>query len=282
MHDSGDIDFKALEALVEWHVTAGTDAIVAMGTTGESATLDPTEHLEVVRRIIAAARGRVPVIAGTGANSTREAIDLTAEAQRLGADAGLSVTPYYNRPPQEGLYQHFKAIAEAVDLPMVLYNVPSRTGCDMLPETVARLAQVPGIVGVKEASGRIPRIQALLDLRLKGFSVYSGDDSTACESMLLGGSGNISVVANVAPRLMHAMCTAALGGDRNRALELNERLKGLHKALFLQSNPIPVKWALDSLGRISAGIRLPLVPLDAAYHDSVRAALEQAGAEVPA
>lgn len=279
MHADGGIDYAALEALVEWHIACGTDAIVAMGTTGESATLDPVEHLEVIRRIIVAVRGRIPVIAGTGANSTREAIDLTTEAKQVGADACLSVTPYYNRPPQEGLYRHFKAIAEAVDLPVILYNVPGRTGCDMLPETVARLARVPNIVGVKEASGKIPRIQELLDLHMPDFAVYSGDDATACESMLMGGSGNVSVVANVVPQLMHAMCAAALSGNRATALQLNAQLQGLHKALFLQPNPIPVKWALHAMGRISEGIRLPLVPLDAAFHAEVRAALHQAEVE---
>ncbi|TAM08970.1 MAG: 4-hydroxy-tetrahydrodipicolinate synthase [Nevskiaceae bacterium] len=280
MRPAGDIDYKALDALVEWHIAQGTDGIVAMGTTGESATLDPAEHLEVIRRIIAAARGRVPIIAGTGANSTREAIDLTVEAKRAGADAGLSVTPYYNRPPQEGLYQHFKAIAEAVDLPVILYNVPSRTGCDLLPETVARLAQVPNIVGVKEASGKIPRIQELLDLHLQNFAVYSGDDATACESILMGGWGDVSVVANAAPRLVHEMCAAALAGDRATALRLDAKLQGLHKALFLQSNPIPVKWALHTMGHIAEGIRLPLVPLDAAYQAGVRTALRQAEVEI--
>lgn len=276
MREDGAIDFKALDALVEWHIREGTDAIVAMGTTGESATLDREEHLEVIRRIIGTVAHRVPVIAGTGANSTREAIDLTAEAKRAGADASLSVTPYYNRPPQEGLFRHFKAIAEAVDLPMILYNVPSRTGCDMLPETVARLAQVPNIVGVKEASGKLVRIQALLDLHLRDFAVYSGDDSTACESTLMGGSGDVSVVANVAPRLVHEMCTAALKGDRAGALALDAKLRGLHKNLFLQANPIPVKWALAELGRMPRGIRLPLVPLDRSYHQDVRDALAQA------
>lgn len=280
MAADGRIDFKALDALVDWHVVEGTDAIVAVGTTGESATLDADEHLDVIRRIIGVVHGRVPVIAGTGANSTREAIDLTAEAQHAGADFCLLVTPYYNRPPQEGLYRHFKAVAENVDVPLILYNVPSRTGCDMLPATVARLAHIPNIVGIKEAKGEVSRIQALMDLKLADFAVYTGDDSTACESMLVGASGNVSVVANVVPRMMHDMCVAAVDGDADKARALDERLSGLHKNLFLQPNPIPVKWALEQLGRIPSGIRLPLVELDEAFHNEVRTALAQAGESV--
>lgn len=280
MGAEGRVDFKSLEALVDWHITEGTDAIVAVGTTGESATLDADEHLEVIRRIIGAVDGRVPVIAGTGANSTREAIDLTSEARDAGADACLLVTPYYNRPPQEGLYRHFKAVAESVDIPLILYNVPSRTGCDMLPETVARLAEIPNIVGLKEAKGEVSRIQALVDLQLENFAIYTGDDSTACESMLVGASGDVSVVANVAPRLMHEMCAAAVAGDADKARALNKQLAGLHRDLFLQPNPIPVKWALNRMGRIPAGIRLPLIELDASFHDQVRGALAAAGEKV--
>lgn len=277
MQADGAVDYASLGALVDWHINEGTDAIVAVGTTGESATLDADEHIRVIRHIVEAARGRVPVIAGTGANSTREAIELTEAGHAAGADACLLVTPYYNKPPQEGLYQHYRAVAESVDVPIILYNVPGRTGCDMLPATVARLAAIPNIIGVKEAKGELSRIGELLALKLAGFAVYSGDDSTACESMLMGGDGDISVTANVAPKLMHQMCTAALAGDRARAIELDTQLAGLHKHLFVQPNPIPVKWALQAMNRIPAGIRLPLVPLDPSCHDTVRGALRAAG-----
>lgn len=277
MHADGAVDYPALDALVEWHIAEGTNAIVAVGTTGESATLDMDEHLGVIRRVIEASRGRVPVIAGTGANSTSEAIELTVAAHQAGADAALLVTPYYNKPPQEGLYRHYRAVAEAVDLPILLYNVPGRTGCDLLPKTVVRLAEIPNIVGLKEARGDLQRIRELLALRPEGFALYSGDDATACESMLMGCDGDISVTANVAPGVMQAMCRAALAGDRGRATELDARLAGLHKQLFIEPNPIPVKWALHAMGRMAEGIRLPLVPLDATCHDPVREALRSAG-----
>jgi len=280
MQVDGSIDYPSLEALVDWHIAEGTGAIVAVGTTGESATLDMDEHTAVIRRVIETARGRVPVIAGTGANSTREAIELTAASRAAGADACLLVTPYYNKPPQEGLYRHYRAVAEAVDVPIILYNVPGRTGCDMLPQTVARLASIPNIIGIKEAKGDLDRIGEHLALRPEGFTVYSGDDGTACESMLMGGDGDVSVTANVAPKLMHQMCAAALAGDRARAIELDTLLVGLHKNLFVQPNPIPVKWALQAMNRIPEGIRLPLVPLDPNYYGAVREALHAAGVAV--
>jgi 4-hydroxy-tetrahydrodipicolinate synthase len=277
MQPDGAVDYGSLHALVDWHVREGTDAIVAVGTTGESATLTVDEHFEVVRSVVKAAAGRVPVIAGTGANSTAEAIEWTREGKNSGAQSCLMVTPYYNKPPQEGLYQHFKKVAESVDIPIILYNVPGRTGCDMLPATVRRLAQVPGIAGLKEAKGEIPRIRELLDFKLPNFALYSGDDATACESILLGCHGDISVTANVAPRLMHQMCEAARKNDRQRALELDKKLQPLHTHLFVEPNPIPVKWALQQMKHIPAGIRLPLVPLDTAHHSTVREALRTAG-----
>lgn len=278
MTADGAVDFAALERLVEWHIAEGTDGIVAVGTTGESATLDVAEHVEVIRRTVKAARGRIPVIAGTGANATREAIELTAAGKDAGAVACLLVTPYYNKPPQEGLYRHYKAVAEAVDVPILLYNVPGRTGCDLQPATVARLAQIPNIVGLKEAKGELGRTRELLALKLPPrFTLLSGDDATACESILLGFRGDISVTANVAPRLMHEMCAAAASGDGPRARELDRRLQPLHKNLFLDPNPIPVKWALHQMGRIGPGIRLPLVPLDPSHHAAVREALGAAG-----
>jgi 4-hydroxy-tetrahydrodipicolinate synthase len=272
------VDFQALDALVDWHIAEGTDAIVAVGTTGESATLDVEEHIGVVQRVVKHVRGRIPVIAGTGANSTREAIELTQAAKSVDADACLLVTPYYNKPPQEGLYRHFRALAEAVDIPQILYNVPGRTGCDMLPATVARLAQIPNVVGIKEAKGDLQRIRELLEVCPRQFAVYSGDDATARESILLGGQGDISVTANVAPRLMHEMCAAALAGDRARAEAIDARLAKLHRDLFVEPNPIPVKWALHAMQRIGAGIRLPLVPLAKQYEPVVREALKAAGA----
>lgn len=271
------VDFDRLAKLVEWHIAEGTDAIVAVGTTGESATLDFDEHIAVIRGVVEAARGRVPVIAGTGANSTREAIELTAAAQRAGSNACLLVTPYYNKPPQEGLYRHFRAVAEAVNTPIILYNVPGRTACDLLPATVARLAQVPNIVGLKEAKGELDRIRELLALGLEDFAVYSGDDATACESILLGCQGDISVTANVAPRLMHEMCAAALVGDQDRARALDARLSPLHRQLFVEPNPIPAKWALAEMGLIPPGIRLPLVPLHPDHHQTVREAMRAVG-----
>lgn len=278
MHADGRVDFDALDRLVDWHIAEGTDAIVAVGTTGESATLDIDEHLGVIARVIQRAARRVPIIAGTGANSTAEAIELTRAAAEVGADAALLVTPYYNKPPQEGLYRHFKAIAEAVKIPQILYNVPGRTGVDMLPATVARLAQVPGIAGIKEAKGDMVRVRELLALGLpQSFALYSGDDATARESILLGFHGNISVTANVAPRAMHQMCKAAQAGQADVAASIDEKLASLHRDLFCEPNPIPVKWALEHMQRIGAGIRLPLVPLDPKFHDTVRSALRTAG-----
>lgn len=279
MFPDGAVDWDSLSALVEWHISQGTDGIVAVGTTGESATLDVEEHIEVIRRSVKLAKGRIPIIAGTGANSTSEAIELTRAAKEAGADAALLVTPYYNKPPQEGLFRHYKAIAEAVDLPIILYNVPGRTGCDMLPATVARLAQIKNIVGLKEAKGDMDRVKELLALGLpRDFALYSGDDATARESILLGFHGDISVTANVAPRLMHEVCMAALKGDAAKAERIDAQLAPLHKTLFVEPNPIPVKWALNQMGKIPAGLRLPLVPLDAQHYNTVREALRTSGA----
>jgi 4-hydroxy-tetrahydrodipicolinate synthase len=278
MAEDGSVDFPALQRLVEWHIAEGTDGIVAVGTTGESATLDVEEHIAVIKSVVEVSAGRVPVIAGTGANSTAEAIELTAEGKNAGADACLLVTPYYNKPPQEGLYRHYKAIAEAVDVPIILYNVPGRTGCDMLPATVGRLAAIGNIVGVKEAKGELSRVRELLDLKLGDrFALLSGDDATACESILMGFHGDISVTANVAPRLMHQMCAAALAGDRVAAEGYDAKLRPLHKNLFVEPNPIPAKWALQAMERIGGGIRLPLVPLDSSHQATVREALQAAG-----
>lgn len=278
MQADGAVDYKCLEALVEWHIIEGTDGIVAVGTTGESATLDVDEHLEVIRRVIATAKGRVPVIAGTGANSTREAIELTRAAASAGADACLVVTPYYNKPPQEGLFQHYKAIAEAVAVPIILYNVPGRTGCDMQPITVMRLARLPNIVGLKEAVGTAERRAALLALPLpQDFVLLSGDDETAREAILAGFKGDISVTANIAPRLMHELCVAARAGEADKAAAIDQQLLPLHQNLFVEPNPIPVKWALHSMGRIPNGLRLPLVPLSTTAEPTVRAALKAAG-----
>jgi 4-hydroxy-tetrahydrodipicolinate synthase len=278
MYPDGAVDWDSLDALVEWHIAEGTDGIVAVGTTGESATLDLTEHIDVIRRVVKVANGRIPVIAGTGANSTAEAIELTTLGKGTGASAALIVTPYYNKPPQEGLYRHYKAIAEAVDLPIILYNVPGRTGCDLLPATVARLAPIPNIVGLKEAKGDLARIRELLALGLpRSFALYSGDDATARESILLGCHGDISVTANVAPRLMHQMCKAALAGDAKTAAQLDARLAPLHQHLFVEPNPIPAKWALNQMGKIPAGLRLPLVAMNPQYQETVREALRTAG-----
>lgn len=261
MHADGRLDEASLRALVEFHIEEGTDAIVAVGTTGESATLDEHEHCAVIRQVVEQVRGRVPVIAGTGANSTSEAIILTRCAMQAGADACLLVTPYYNKPTQEGLYLHHKAVAEAVAIPQILYNVPARTACDLLPETVQRLASVPNIIGIKEATGKLERVREILERCGGIMDVYAGDDATALETILLGGKGVISVTANVAPRLMHDMCVAALSGDRDGAQAINNRLLALHRDLFIESNPIPVKWALYQMGLIPSGIRLPLTPL---------------------
>ncbi len=277
MREDGTVDHEALAKAVDRTIEAGTAAIVSVGTTGESATLSVAEHTEVIRRTIDVAAGRVPVIAGTGANSTSEAIHLTAAAKAAGADAALLVTPYYNKPPQEGLYRHFTAVAEAVDIPQILYNVPGRTACDMLPSTVARLAAVPNIVGLKEALGDLDRVRDLVALELPDFALYSGDDGTARASILAGFHGDISVTANVAPQAMARMCAAALAGDAELAAEIDADLAGLHRALFAEPNPIPVKWALAEMGLMPPGIRLPLVPLDGMHHEDVRAALRSAG-----
>lgn len=277
MHEDGGIDEDSLRRLVDFHVDDGTSAIVAVGTTGESATLDEDEHCAVIRRVVELAAGRIPVIAGTGANSTSEAIALTRCAVEAGADAALLVTPYYNKPTQDGLYLHYKAVAEAVDIPQILYNVPGRTACDMLPETVARLSSIPNVVGVKEATGDLERLARLQSLCPDDFDLFSGDDASACEFMLRGGHGDISVTANVAPRLMAQMCTAALSGRRDEAFAINERLDPLHRELFVQSNPIPVKWAVTEMGLSPRGIRLPLTWLTEEAQPGVRAAMQQAG-----
>jgi 4-hydroxy-tetrahydrodipicolinate synthase len=277
MGEDASVDEASLQRLVDFHIEQGTDAIVSVGTTGESATLDEDEHCHVIRRTVEMVAGRVPVIAGTGANATTEAIRLTRCAELAGADACLLVTPYYNKPTQEGLYLHFRAVAEAVPIPQILYNVPGRTACDMLPETVQRCAQIDNIIGIKEATGDLKRVARLRELCREGFELYSGDDATAREFMLLGGQGVISVTANVAPRLMHEMCEAALRGDRAQAEALDARLVGLHQALFVESNPIPVKWAVAELGLAPRGIRLPLTWLSEGARPRVRAAMEQAG-----
>ena len=277
MRGDGRVDDAALAALIEWHIESGTDAIVAVGTTGESATLTVPEHARVIERVVSLVRGRIPVIAGTGANATAEAIELTRHAAGAGADACLLVTPYYNKPTQEGLYRHFEAIARAVDIPQILYNVPGRTALDMAPETTARLSRLPGIVGVKEAFGTVERIRDLVERCEDGFSIITGDDATAMESLLAGGHGDISVVANVVPREMHELCAAAMAGDRSRAEAIEARIGDLHQALFAESNPIPVKWALAEMGRIGPGIRLPLTPLAEEHHERVRSALAKAG-----
>ncbi|WP_443690963.1 4-hydroxy-tetrahydrodipicolinate synthase, partial [Pseudomonas sp.] len=262
---------------VDFHLQEGTNAIVAVGTTGESATLDVSEHIEVIRRVVAQVAGRIPVIAGTGANSTREAVELTNNAKNAGADACLLVTPYYNKPTQEGLYQHFKFIAEAVDIPQILYNVPGRTACDMLADTAVRLSTVPNIIGIKEATGDLQRAKDILARVSSDFLVYSGDDATAVELMLLGGKGNISVTANVAPRAMSDLCAAAMRGDAVTARAIHEKLMPLNKTLFIESNPIPVKWALHEMGLIPDGIRLPLTWLSEPCHEPLRQALRQSG-----
>ncbi|WP_444932257.1 4-hydroxy-tetrahydrodipicolinate synthase [Microbulbifer sp. SSSA002] len=277
MYADGSPDWDSLHNLVEWHIEQGTRALVAVGTTGESATLDFNEHIEVIRRVVDQVAGRVPVIAGTGANSTTEAIELTENAARCGADACLLVTPYYNKPTQEGLYQHYRAIAKSVSIPQILYNVPGRTAVDMLPETVQRLASVGNIVGIKEATGDLERAKVLIDTLPEGFAVYSGDDSTAVELILLGGHGNISVTANVAPAAVAQMCEAALVGDAVTARAIDQRIQILHEVLFLESNPIPVKWALREMGRVDGGIRLPLTSLAPEHHGTVREALRSAG-----
>jgi len=276
MLENGDVDKESLRNLVNYHIEHGTDALVAVGTTGESATLDENEHCDVISYIVEVTHRRIPVIAGTGANSTKEAITLTQKAKDLGVDACLIVTPYYNKPTQEGLYLHHKAIAEAVDIPQILYNVPGRTACDMLPETIGRLSQVTNIVGVKEATGELSRFKEIRDLVGADFAIYTGDDASSREFSLLGGNGTITVTGNVAPRLVHDMIWAAMAGNKETALELDKKLAALHSSLFIQSNPIPVKWAVAEMGLIGKGIRLPLTWLTADCFDLVRDALHQA------
>ncbi len=277
MRVDGSIDHDALRALIDWHIAEGTDCIGVVGTTGESPTVNVEEHWEVIRVAVEHAHGRVPIMAGTGANSTAEAIEHSRYAAKVGADCTLSVVPYYNKPSQEGIYQHFKAIAEACDLPMVLYNVPGRTVADMQPETALRLAQIPGIVGIKEASGDIERAAQLIKHAPPGFAVYSGDDGTAIALMLLGGQGNISVTANVAPRAMHELCVAALEGRVREATQIHMRLLALHAALFIEPSPAPTKWALSRLGRGTNAMRLPITPLTTAGQARVEQAMREAG-----
>jgi 4-hydroxy-tetrahydrodipicolinate synthase len=277
MHEDGSLDLPRLRALVDWHIAEGSDGIVVVGTTGESPTVDFDEHCQLIETVVEQAAGRVPVVAGTGANSTSEAIELAGFAKKAGANAHLSVVPYYNKPTQEGLYRHFKAVAEAVDLPMMLYNVPGRTGADLGNDTALRLAEVPGIIGIKDATGNIERGSDLLKRAPPRFAVLSGDDATCLALTLLGGKGVISVTANVAPRLMHEMIVAALAGDLALARTINFRLLGLHRQLFVEANPIPVKWACQQMGLIEGGLRLPMTPLSAESHERVRSALREAG-----
>jgi len=280
MHEDGRLDYASLRSLLDWHVAEGSDGIVIVGTSGESPTVSVEEHCELIRVTVDHIAGRIPVIAGTGGNSTIEAIELTEFAKKVGADASLQVVPYYNKPTQDGMYAHFKNIAESVDLPVILYNVPGRTVADLAGDTVVRLAGVPGIVAIKDATGSLERgILLLADLKRAGhddFSVFSGDDLTAAMLMLMGGKGNISVTANVAPRLMHELCVAAMSDDVKRTREIQYKLLAVHKAMFTEANPIPVKWALFEMGKITAGIRLPLTPLSASLRDSLKAALKQA------
>ncbi len=278
MHEDGAVDWDKFKGLLEWHIESGTAAIVPVGTTGESATVSIEEHCRIVEFVVNNVDGRVPVIAGTGANATAEAIELTAAAKQAGADACLLVTPYYNKPTQEGLFRHYEAIAESVDIPQILYNVPGRTACDMLPDTVARTAELPRVIGIKEATGLLERSQEIRQLTGSDFAIYSGDDETACDLMLQGANGTISVTANVAPAKMAAMSNHAVAGQRAEAKALDAELADLHKDLFLESNPIPVKWALYEMGRIGEGIRLPLTMLSEEFHDRVRQAMQSAGA----
>jgi 4-hydroxy-tetrahydrodipicolinate synthase len=281
MHEDGRLDLGAFRKLIDWHVEEGTDGIVVVGTTGESPTVDFDEHKELIRLAVQHSRGRIPIIAGTGGNSTAEAIELTESAKKAGATACLSVVPYYNKPTQEGLYRHFRKIAETVDLPMILYNVPGRTVADLQNDTVLRLAQVPGIIGIKDATANIERGTDLVRRLPRSFAIYSGEDSTALALILLGGHGVISVTANVAPKLMHQMCAAALVGDVKRSREINLRLLPLHQRLFLEANPIPVKWALAEMGMIEYGLRLPLSPMAERFQQPVREALHEAGIALP-
>jgi 4-hydroxy-tetrahydrodipicolinate synthase len=277
MQADGSLDLPGLRKLIDWHIAEGTDGIVIVGTTGESPTVTVEEHCELIKVAVEHTAKRIPIIAGTGGNSTAEAIELTAFAKKVGADASLLVVPYYNRPTQEGMYQHFKKIAESVDLPAILYNVPGRTVADMSNDTILRLAQVPGIIGVKDATGNIGRGTDLIRLAPKSFAVYSGDDPTAMALMFCGGRGNISVTANVAPRAMHQLCAAAMSGKVAEAVAINNKLLPLHNKLFVEPNPVPVKWAMTQMGLIPVGIRLPLVSLAGEYHETVRAALRESG-----
>ena len=277
MHEDGRLDLGAFRKLIDWHAAEGTEAIVVVGTTGESPTVDVDEHKELIRIAVQHSGGRIPIIAGTGGNSTAEAIELTESAKKAGATACLSVVPYYNKPTQEGMYRHFRKIAETVDLPMIVYNVPARTVADLQNDTVLRLAQVPGIIGIKDATANIERGSDLVKRAPRGFAIYSGEDSTALALILLGGHGVISVTANVAPKLMHQMCAAALVGDVKRAREINLRLLPLHQRLFVEANPIPVKWALAEMGLTEYGLRLPLSPLSERFHQTLREALHEAG-----
>jgi 4-hydroxy-tetrahydrodipicolinate synthase len=281
MHEDGRLDLARFRQLIDWHVAEGTDGIVVVGTTGESPTVDFDEHKELIRIAVQHSKGRIPIIAGTGGNSTAEAIELTESAKKAGATCCLSVVPYYNKPTQEGLYRHFRKIAETVDLPMILYNVPGRTVADLQTDTVLRLAEVPGIIGIKEATANIERNTDLIRRAPRNFAIYSGDDATCLALILMGGHGVVSVTANVAPKLMHQMCAAALVGDVKRARELNMRLFPLHQRLFLEANPIPVKWALAEMGMIEGGLRLPMSPLADKFHQAVREALHEAGIALP-
>ena len=277
MHEDGGVDYPTLRKLIDWHITEGTDCIGVVGTTGESPTVNVEEHCEIIRVAVEQAKGRVPIMAGCGANSTAEAIELTKFAKAVGADCQLQVVPYYNKPTQEGQYLHFKAIAEAVDLPLILYNVPGRSVADMAHDTVMRLTQVPGIVGIKEATGNIERAQWLIREVPKGFAIYSGDDPTAVALMLCGGQGNISVSANLAPRLMHELCVAAMAGDVKRAMEIQFKLLPLHKNLFVEANPIPVKWAMARMKLCGGTMRLPMTPLTQGNEAVVESALRATG-----
>lgn len=277
MDSQGAVDFDSLARLIEFHIEQGTDSLVAVGTTGESATLSESEHCQVIKFVIEKVAKRIPVIAGTGSNSTSEAINLTQKAKELGADACLIVTPYYNKPTQEGLYLHHKAIAEAVDIPQILYNVPGRTACDMLPETVGRLAKIKNIVGIKEATGDLSRVTKIRELTSPDFALYTGDDASSCEFCLLGGNGTITVSGNVAPRLVHDMITAAIAGNAENARQIDQKLTSLHRDLFIEANPIPVKWAIVEMGLMQKGIRLPLTWLTPENEESVRTAMRQAG-----
>ena len=276
MHEDGGLDINTLRSLIDFHINEGTDGIVVVGTTGESPTVDVDEHCLLIKTTVDHVAGRIPVIAGTGANSTREAIELTRHAKALGADACLLVAPYYNKPTQEGLYQHFRSVAEAVDIPLILYNVPGRTGCDIQNDTTLRLAEIPNIVGIKDATGSIDRGTDLVLRAPEGFAIYSGDDATSAALLLLGAHGVISVTANVAPKLMHELCKAAIAGDTKQTRNINAQLFPLHQKLFVEANPIPVKWVLEQMGLIGPGLRLPLVRLSAQYHEVLRAAMKSA------